>query len=283
VRTLVANLHQRPAAEQRRLLQIPAWPVRGVRVVADSLGGREARTHSIQDADRSALIVYFHGGGYVIGGIDQDEAFCGTLARASATPITTVDYRLAPEHPYPAALEDACAAVRDACTRVDPARVCVAGDSAGGGLALATLVRLRDEDGPRVGGAILGSPVVDLSLSGASMATNASADILTPETMDRWASMYAGGTDVRDVGLSPGLADLGGLPPLMFIAGDSELLADDIVACADAAERAGVTVERLIGEQAVHCWYRAPSLFPGPRGTTRAMARFAHRCFDGEL
>lgn len=196
-------------------------------------------------ADPAGVMVYLHGGAYALGSIDVFRPFLAQLARATGTRVLAVDYRLAPEHPYPAALEDAVTAYRWALDVAGcaPPQVVVAGDSAGGGLALAALAALRDAGAPLPAGAVCISPWLDLALTGASMRGKARVDpILSYEILDEYARLYAGAHDRTNPLISPLYADLRGLPPLLIQVGTEEVLLDDAVRCADRARAAGVAV-----------------------------------------
>ena len=209
--------------------------------------------------------LHLHGGGYVIGRPEEAMHFIGRMAHKSGAQMVSVEYRLAPQHPYPAAVDDALAAVRALLDGgVAPEDLFIGGDSAGGGLALATLLRLRDEGGPTLRGGILGSPWLQLNMTQPSVETNAHTDYL-PIGIDKvWGAMYTGSTPMSDPGPSPGNAELAGLPPLLVMAGDAEMLVDQIRTGVAKASAAGVEVEFIVGDDAVHCWYMQPRLLPGP-------------------
>jgi len=204
------------------------------------------------------VVVYLHGGGYCIGSLESHRPMLTHLASASGARVLGVDYRLAPEAPFPAALDDACAAYRWVLAGgTDPSRVIVAGDSAGGGLTLATLVALRDAGDPLPAGGVCLSPWADLTQSGATMAEKADADpMVHAEDLDRWAAAYAGSDhDPRSLGLSPLFADLSGLPPLLVEVGTAEVLLDDARRLAERARAAEVDVTVFEGEDLIHVWH----------------------------
>ncbi len=204
------------------------------------------------------VVVYVHGGGYCIGSLDSHRSMLTHLASAVAGRVLALDYRLAPEHPFPAALDDACTAYRWVLAGgADPSRVVVAGDSAGGGLTLATLVALRDAGDPLPAAGVCLSPWADLTQSGATMAEKAEADpMVHAEDLDRWAAAYAGSDyDAGSAGLSPLFADLGGLPPLLVEVGTAEVLLDDARRLAERARAAGVEVTLFEGEDLIHVWH----------------------------
>jgi acetyl esterase/lipase len=203
------------------------------------------------------------------------RAFLAQLARATGTRVLAVDYRLAPEHPYPAALEDAVAAYRWALDAgYAPSQVVVAGDSAGGGLALATVVALRDAGAPLPAGAVCLSPWLDLALTGASMRSNARVDpILSYEILDGYARLYASAHDRTSPLISPLYADLRGLPPLLIQVGTEEVLLDDAVRCADRAQAAGVAVTLEVVDGMFHVFQMVGAL-PETQAAMREIAVF---------
>jgi acetyl esterase/lipase len=191
--------------------------------------------------------------------------------------VLAVDYRLAPEHPFPAALDDACAAYRwTVADGADPARVVVAGDSAGGGLTLATLVALRDAGDPLPAAGVCLSPWADLTQSGATMSEKADADpMVHAEDLGRWAAAYAGpDQDPGSPGLSPLFADLSGLPPLMVEVGTAEVLLDDARRVTERARAAGVDVTLFEGEDLIHVWHFFAGAVPEADEGIARVARF---------
>jgi monoterpene epsilon-lactone hydrolase len=281
VRTILDNVVDLAAPTQRARMQMPGPPVpKGVTRTERTYAGRRALHYSTKDSDQSSLILHFHGGGYVVGDVDDNDGYLGALCLASGMPVLTFDYRLAPEHPYPAAIEDAVAAVIELVAQgLDPARVVLTGDSAGGGLSLATLLALRDRDGPQLAGASLGSPWIDLRGVGVNDICNLDTDYLTVAIITRWRDMYVGEHDPAEPMISPAAANLAGLPPLQFVIGEAELLANDIERCAERSIEAGVSTEIVRGHQAAHVWYRQVNgELPGPSDTIETMARFLHRC-----
>lgn len=211
------------------------------------------------------VVVYLHGGGYCIGSLDSHRSMLTHLASAIRGRVLAVDYRLAPEHPFPAALDDACTAYRWILSGgADPGRVVVAGDSAGGGLTLATLVALRDAGDPLPAAGVCLSPWADLTQSGPTMSENSDADpMVHAEDLDRWAAAYAGSeNDPGAPGLSPVFADLSGLPPLLVEVGTAEVLLDDARRVAERARTAGVDVTLFEGEVLIHVWHFFAGVVP---------------------
>jgi acetyl esterase/lipase len=188
--------------------------------------------------------MYVHGGGYVIGSATGYRNFTGQLARAVGCRVLSVDYRLAPEHPHPAAVEDSTTAYRwllDQGFAAD--RMAISGDSAGGGLTVSTLLKLRDDGVALPVAGVTISPWVDMEGIGESMRTNAEADVLVDEVgLKGMAEMFLAGQDARDPLAAPLYGDFDGIPPLLIQVGDDETLLDDSTRLAEAAGSAGVEV-----------------------------------------
>ena len=238
-------------------------------------GGVPARHVAAPGVRDDRGVLYFHGGGYVAGSLDSHTELMGSIARACRAPVLGIDYRLAPEHPYPAALDDAVASYeRLLGNGIDPARVVIGGDSAGGGLTLACLLALRSAGTPLPAGAILISPWTDLSGSGASMHGRLAADpMLSGDLLGPMAAAYAGEAELTDPGVSPLFGDLAGLPPLLVQVGDDEVLLDDSTRLAARAEAAGVSAQLHVFEGAFHVFQMFPAL-PESREALAEMGRF---------
>jgi acetyl esterase/lipase len=203
-----------------------------------------------------AAVLYLHGGGYVIGSPRSHRHLAAAIARAAGTPALLPDYRLAPEHPFPAALEDAVAAYEWLLARgIAPERIVVAGDSAGGGLTVATLLALRDRGLPRPAGGVCISPWVDLTCSSGSYKTKAAVDpIVLPDSITLMAQAYLGDGDRKTPLASPLFADLRRLPPLLVQVGSDEVLLDDALGLGARAQAAGVEVRVEEWPAMVHVW-----------------------------
>jgi monoterpene epsilon-lactone hydrolase len=208
-------------------------------------------------ARTDAAVLYLHGGGYVIGSPRSHRHLVAAIAGAAGTAALLVDYRLAPEHPFPAALEDALAAYQWLLGRgLAAGRVVVAGDSAGGGLTVATLLAIRDRGLPRPAAGVCISPWVDLTCSGATYATKAAVDpIVTRQSVTMMAQAYAGAGDPKAPLLSPLYADLRGLPPLLVQVGSDEVLLDDALGLGERARAAGVDVTVEEWPAMIHVWH----------------------------
>ena len=204
-----------------------------------------------------AVVLYLHGGGYVIGSPRSHRHLAAAIARAAGTRALLLDYRLAPEHPFPAALEDAVAAYQWLLGQgVASGRVVIAGDSAGGGLTVATLLALRERGLPRPSGGVCISPWVDLTNTAASYTAKASVDpIVTQEGIGLMTRAYIGAGDPRRPLVSPLYADLRGLPTLLIQVGSDEALLDDAVGLAERARAAGVDATLEEWPAMIHVWH----------------------------
>jgi epsilon-lactone hydrolase len=211
---------------------------------ATQIGGVDTIEVTIRGTEPEGVILYFHGGVYVIGSAATSIPLVGDLARRSGAKAVSVDYRLAPENPYPAAVEDAQAAYEGLLEQgIDPGQIALAGDSAGGGLAVATLLALREAGTPLPAGAFLMSPYVDLTLSGETLAEKESLDpVLTPLSLRLRVPAYVGAADASDPHISPIFGDLTGLPPLLIQVGSHEVLLSDALRLAARAAMADVSV-----------------------------------------
>lgn len=227
-----------------------------VAVTDTELAGRPALTATPSEGAHGTVL-YLHGGGFTIGSPTSHRALVTHLAAASGARVVALDYRLAPEHPYPAALDDAVTATTELLTAAaTDGGLAIAGDSAGGGLALSTLVRLRDDGRPGPVAAALISPWCDLTLAGASIRGNAELDvILAEDLLTAWAAGYAADTPLDDPLLSPLGADLAGIPPLLIHVGTDEILLDDARRLARRATADGVAVELHVAEGMPHHWH----------------------------
>jgi len=228
-----------------------------VRVVEQTVGGRPALSlEPAYGAEVDGVLLFLHGGGYVIGGPGTHAALAAGLARRAGVRAVLPDYRLAPEDPFPAAVEDALAAYRQVLAEAGGAeRVVLAGDSAGGGLALATVLAARDEGLPAPAAVAVLSPWVDLTASGESMRTRRGIDpVFEPSDIEGYVAKYLGDGDRRAPLASPLFADLHGLPPLLIQVGGNELLLDDAVRLASRAAADDVDVTLRV-------WAGVPHVF----------------------
>ena len=214
----------------------------------------------------SGAILYLHGGGYVTGSVISHRGMAANLSRTSRCRVLTIDYRLAPENKHPAQVEDAHTAYRWMLKNgVDASSLVVAGDSAGGGLTMATLLSVRDAGDPLPAAGVCISPWVDMECAGESMKTKAGQDpMVSKEGLEEMATYFLGDGDRRDPLAAPLRADLTGLPPLLIIVGTAEVLLDDAVRLHEKAEAAGVDSTLEIWDDMIHIWpWFAPFLPEG--------------------
>lgn len=235
-----------------------AHPIPGdVRVSDVTAGGVAAHWLDAPGTDPDRVLLFLHGGGFQLGSLDSDGELAARLGRAGRMRVLFLEYRLAPEHPFPAAIDDVLAAWRWLRTdqQVSAHSLAVAGDSAGGGLAVALLVATRNAGDELPAAAVLMSPTVDLTSSGASMTDRVDQDpISTPALLSRLASDYLAGADPTTPLASPLFADLSGLPPLLVQVGTADLLLSDAERLAEAATRAGVDATLEVGEGLPHVY-----------------------------
>lgn len=231
---------------------------------------------SAPGAAQDRAILYLHGGGYCMGSCNTHRGMAAKLSRGAFARVLLIEYRLAPEHPFPAALEDAVSAYRWLIsTGFAPGRIAVAGDSAGGGLAVATLVRLRDEGDPLPAAAVLMSPWVDLEGTGESVKTRAEIDPwLRAEELRPLATLYIRDLDPRHPLVSPVYADLRGLPPMLVHVGEDEILLDDSVRLAERARAAGIEVTFKIWEGMWHVFQAFAEKVPEARRAVEEIGEF---------
>jgi acetyl esterase/lipase len=213
-------------------------------------------------ADRTVL--YLHGGGYVMGSVKTHRLLVAGISRAAGAHVLSVDYRLGPEHPFPAAVEDGVEAYRFLLRSGVPAnRLAIAGDSAGGGLTVATLIALRDRSEALPAAAVCISPWLDLTLSAKSMKSKAAVDpMVQKERLQIMADAYLSGADARTPTASPLFAKLEGLPPLLIQVGTAETLLDDSTRFAERARAAGVKVDLEAWDDMIHVWHAFAMLLP---------------------
>ena len=222
-----------------------------------SAGGVPAHWLAAPGADADRVLLFLHGGGYELGSLRSDGELAARLGRASGMRVLLPEYRLAPERPFPAAIDDVLAAWRwlRADQGLSARSIAVAGDSAGGGLAVALLVAARDAGEAMPAAAVLMSPTVDLTSSGASMTERVDQDpISTPAMLRQFAADYLAGADPRTPLASPLFASLSGLPPLLVQVGTADLLLSDSERLARTAAEAGVDVSLEIGEGLPHVY-----------------------------
>jgi acetyl esterase/lipase len=262
-----ANMEKAVAA-----VPVPA----GVAFTRVRANGVPAEWTVAEGARDDVAIVYLHGGGYVMGSLDTHRGLCGRLSRASRARVLSVDYRLGPEHPHPAAVEDAVAAVRFVReSGIAPERTAVAGDSAGGGLTLATLVALRDAGDATPAAGLCISPWTDLALTGDTIVTKAAEDpMVRGADLALMADAYLAGRNPMTPLASPLYADLAGLPPLLLQVGSAEVLLDDAARVAERARAAGVEAELRVWQDMFHVWHAFAEILPEGQQAMDEMAAF---------
>lgn len=235
----------------------------GIKVSPVTIDGLSAEWILPAQATKDKVILYTIGGGYVSGSCNDHRSMVAKIAKGSGVSTLLFEHRLAPEHPYPAALEDSVAAYRWLLAQgVSPAHIMIVGESAGGGLCLATLLALRDQGIPLPAAAVALSPWTDLKLTGESHRTKAQV-CLSPKGMSTVCSKYyVGDNDPCLPWISPLYGDLHGLPPILIYVGEYETLLDDSTRFAEKAKAAGVDVTLRVGEGMVHCFPLLAPLFP---------------------
>jgi len=227
-------------------------------------GGVPAEWTDAPGAQSDRVLLYFHGGGYTIGGIHSHRQLCADLSRAVGLRVLSVDYRLGPEHPYPAAVEDAVVAYRYLLEQgFAPEKIALAGDSAGGGLTAATLVALRDAGDRLPAAGVCLSPWLDLTQSSGTYASKANEDpLVSKETLDLMSAAYLDGQDARQATASPAFAELAGLPPILIQVGTAEVLLDDSRSFARRAKEVGVDLVIEEWQDMIHVWHCFGAMLP---------------------
>jgi acetyl esterase/lipase len=227
------------------------------------------------------ILLYLHGGGYVSCSPRTHRPITTTLARLARCRVFSLDYRLAPEHKFPAAVDDATAAFLWLVESGVPAgKIALAGDSAGGGLAVATMLRLREQGHPLPAGAALTAPWIDLTCS-ASYKNSASCAMFEPPNLLCFAEMYLDGASPRLPEASPAFADLHGLPPLLIHVSDTELLMDDAVRLHHQAMQAGVASTLHIYSRLPHVWTVFAGILPEAGEALEEVSKFVCELMDG--
>ena len=247
----------------------------GVEVVKDEIGGVPAEI--LTPPSRGAgTFLYLHGGGYAIGSPESHRHLVGALAVASRTRAYALDYRRAPEHPFPAAVDDAVAGYRGLLEAgIAPGSIVLGGDSAGGGLTVAALVAIRDAGLALPAAGVCISPWTDLTNEAESYRTHADRDPLVfREDIDRWGAAYLAGADPRTPLASPLYAELSGLPPLLVQVGSEEVLLDDSRKLGARCEAAGVEVQLEVWDEMIHVWHWFGEYLEEADSAVRRIAEF---------
>ena len=235
----------------------------GLEVCPFDLAGMHAEWLIPTGANREKVILYTMGGGYISGSCNDHRTLVAKVAQNSGFTVLMFDHRLAPEHPYPAALDDSLTAYRwllDQGTR--PENILIMGESAGGGLCLATLLALRDQGFPLPAAAVALSPWTDLKLSGDSYRTKRNVCISPPGMSRVCSKYYVGDHDPTEPSISPLYGDLHGLPPIYINVGDYDTMLDDSTRFAAKAKEAGVDITLVVAPKMVHCYPLMAPMFP---------------------
>lgn len=254
-----------------------ATKIKGVRHETIDISGMRAEWAVPQGASDGRAILYLHGGAYVVGSIASHRTLVSQLAKEAGCRALCVEYRLAPENPFPAAVVDAVKAFEWLVTHgYEAGNIVLAGDSAGGGLAVAAMLSLRDAGSPVPAAAVLLSPWTDLEVRGESVQAVERRDpMLSARALRREACMYLDREDPRHPLASPIYADLSGLPPMLIQAGTREILLDDARRLARRAEEDGVEVELDVWEDMFHVWQFFTPLVPESNAALERLGRFA--------
>lgn len=262
----------------------PKQPPAGVS--CDVVGGAvKGEWHRAENAEPGRTVLYLHGGGYVFGSPRSHRAFTYSLAKAAQAEIFSLDYRMAPEHPFPAAVDDAVAAYEWLLGEGrDPAKLVIGGDSAGGGLALALLLSIKARGLPCPAGALLLSPWTDLATTGASLDENEKSDAMFKKVyIVEGAKRYLAAADPKAPLASPLYADLAGLPPMLIFVSDSEVLRDDSTRLQERLSAAGVQSKLVTEKGLIHVWPIFPGRFPEAMKSIREAAAFILEKTDIEV
>ena len=262
-----AKMGEAKNMDDMRAIMIETQAPEGVTCTPVEAGGVSAEWSVAAGVDEAKVVLYVHGGGYVMGSAGSHRDVTGRLSKAAGARVLSLNYRLAPEHPFPAPVDDAVAAYRWLLAQgISPGNIAVAGDSAGGGLAIATLLALRDAGEPLPAAGIGISPWVDMEGTGESMTTRAAVDpVVQKEGLLGMAKLYLGDADPKNPLAAPLHADLAGLPPLLLQVGDAETLLDDSTRLAERARAAGVDVTLKVWDEMPHVWHLFAPILPEGR------------------
>ena len=267
----VADIRRRLAIIESIVPRPPA----GTKSTAIDVEGINAVETLVRRARTDCCVLYFHGGGYAFGTEPLVRDFTWRLGAATGAGVLYFDYRLAPEHPFPAAVEDADKVYRWLARRMDPSRIVFVGDSAGGGLVFATLHKMRDEGHAMPRAAVAISPWTDLALTGRSLQTNARADpMMDVRNLPTYAAHYLGGADPRHPYASPLYGDPSGLPPVLIQVGSDEILRDDAVRMAEKLRAAGGDVKLEEWPRMPHVWHHYARIIPEGRHAIERIGKF---------
>jgi monoterpene epsilon-lactone hydrolase len=256
-------------------LAVPRVPKR-IKAESIDLGGVPTERVSAQNARDTYAILYIHGGGFVVGSPQTHRPLTCRLAEQTGVPVYAIDYRLAPEHPFPAGLDDCVSAYRALVAKgIAPSHIVVGGDSAGGNLVLALALKLKNLGLPQPAALVCLSPVTDLLESAPSHASNGQSDqLFDPRAFATLGPTYCAGHDLGDPLVSPRRGDPTGLPPTLFHASEVEMLRDDSVLMADRMRKAGVDVTIEIWPKVPHVWQAMADILPEGRAAIVKLSAF---------
>lgn len=253
----------------------------GIEVSPVTVDGLRAEWILASSAGKDKVILYTHGGGYVSGSCQDHRVHVARFVKDSGVGALLFEYRLAPEHPFPAAVEDSVKAYRWLLARgISPLNIMIVGESAGGGLCLATLIALRDLGVPLPAAAVAISPWTDLKCTGDSYRTRAGVCLSPGEMWTVCSKYYVNDNDPCLPWISPLYGDLGGLPPILVHVGEDEVLLDDSIRFAEKAKAAGVDVTLRVGKSMVHCYPLLPSFIPEARQAMEEICAFIRTHLD---
>jgi monoterpene epsilon-lactone hydrolase len=267
-RLTIAEERARAAKNARFMSRIP----KGVKVEKIDIDGIRAAWIYPSNSEGEKVVLHLHGGGYVVGGIDSYQMMCGLMAQTLKTKILLPEYRLAPENPFPAAVDDALKIYRWLLVQgYQPGNIVISGDSAGGGLSIAAALSLRDAGDPLPAAIVCISPWADLTFKGPSHVNKAEAEaLLTTGVLREWASCYVGKEDPENPLISPIYADFTNFPPLLIQVGSEEILLDDARMLVEKAKTDGVEVWNGMW----HVWHVLGNLIPESRQAFEEMRQF---------
>jgi len=276
MKALVARPVNSPQEMRPIFEELAVAPAPDVQCERVNAGGVDAEWVCAPGAANDRFVLYLHGGGYVIGSVKTHRDLMARLSRAAKARVLGLNYRLAPEHPFPAAVDDAVAGYKWLLAQgAKPGRIAIAGDSAGGGLAAATLVAIRDAKLPTPAAGVLLSPWIDLEGIGESMTTRAKVDpVVQKEGLAGMAQAYLQGQNPRTPLAAPLYADLKGLPPLLIQVGDAETLLDDSKRLDGRAKAAGVSTKLEVWPEMIHVWQLFASFLPEGQQAIEGIGKF---------
>jgi epsilon-lactone hydrolase len=269
---------QSPAEQRAKTSRSLGLPNKRVETAELQVGGVPCLRVRPKGALRRRHLLHVHGGGFVLGTPQGNAGYLAELALRTDAVVTSVDYRLAPEHPFPAAIDDTVAVLRAVLDEVEPASLALIGESAGGGAVVAALVRAKGEGLAMPACAVALSPWVDLTFSGESMQRNQSRDVMLERRLfEGWRDAYVGDADASDPAVSPLFADLSGMPPLHVQATDAEVLEDDARRLVERAQQAGVHAELVVHDDLWHIFQTMVPLVPEAAEALEQVNAFVRR------